>query len=244
MNLEDYQQLQPHIAVDGLIFLTPNKHVAWRVETLYTKEPDTVEWISKMKEGEVLFDVGACMGGYSLLAAKQGVRVHAMEPEGQNFALLCRNIGINKLNAIVTPWPIAISNKTGFDLFYSQSLMVGGSCSSYAEEVNFHLQPKKYAVTQGCAAITIDDFSARYGFPTHIKIDCDGLEHKVLDGAKETLDQVKSVLVELNTHLPEHMRIMQIMVEKGLMPDLETAEKARRKEGSFAGIGNVVFYRV
>lgn len=258
MNLKEYEQLQPnlqyHVQVGGpnpgdaqgmasLTFLTPNEHCAWRVNSLDTKEPDTIAWLAKMRPGEMLFDVGANMGQYALIAAKKGLIVHAFEPESQNFALLCRNIGINQLGNTCTAWPLALSDKSSIGAFYVQSLQVGGSCSSYGEPVNFHLQPKKYAVTQGCAAITMDSFTDEYGFPNHVKIDVDGLEHKVVAGMGATLAVCDSVLVELNTALPEHMRIYGIMSDYGLEPDVATAEVARRKEGSFAGIGNVIFYR-
>lgn len=226
-----------------LLFLTPNTQCAWRVETLDTKEPDTIAWLAKMKPGETLFDVGANMGQYSLIAAKRGVTVCAFEPESQNFALLCRNIGVNKLGALVQAWPLALSDKTGFDTFYTQSLQVGGSCSSYGESVDFHLRDKQYAVKQGCAAIKMDEFADRYGYPDHVKIDVDGLEHKVIAGMGATLNVVKSVLVELNTALREHREIYNIMLDHGLLPDVDAAEEALRKEGAFKGIGNVIFYR-
>src|SRR5688572_2023380 len=104
MTLDEYEKIIPNAKVDGLTFLTPNSHCAWRVQTLYTKEPDTIAWINRMKPGDVLFDVGANMGQYSLLAAQRGVRVHAFEPEAQNFALLVRNIIVNNLTDPVTAW--------------------------------------------------------------------------------------------------------------------------------------------
>lgn len=243
MDLDSYEKMQPHIKLDGITFLTPNAHCAWRVETLYTKEPDTIAWINTMPEGDVLFDVGACMGGYSLYAANRGVHVHAFEPESQNFALLCRNVAINNFGNKVTPWPMALSDQSGFDMFHVQSMKVGGSCSSYAEEVNFHLEPKDYAFHQGACATTIDEFALKYDRPHHIKIDVDGLEHKVLAGAGQTLKTVKSVLVELNTALQLHQDIYATMMANGLHPDVEAAEQARRKDGPFTGIGNVIFYR-
>jgi FkbM family methyltransferase len=243
MNLAEYERIRPNIVAEGITFLTPNQHCAWRVNTLLTKEPDTIDWINSMKPGEVLFDVGACMGGYSLYAASKGIEVHAFEPESQNFALLCSNIAINKYNDKVTAWPIAISNENSLKKFYLQSLLTGGSCSSYGEQVDYHLNKKEYAFSQGSIAITLDDFSIAHGNPDHIKIDVDGLEHDVIVGSIDTLQKVKSVLVELNTALKEHNNIFDIMKDVGLLPDMEAANKARRKEGPFTGIGNVIFYR-
>lgn len=243
MNLQEYEQLQPNLVADGITFLTPNTHCAWRVETLHTKEPDTIAWIEAMKPGEVLFDVGANIGQYSMYAAIRGIKVHAFEPESQNFALLCRNIAINNMVEKITAWPICLSDRADIDSFYVQSVMPGGSCSSFGEEVNFHLQPKKYAFTQGSVSTTMDAFCDKYGFPTHVKIDVDGLEHKVIAGMGATLCTVKSVLVETNTHLPEHLKIAEIMEDHGLYPDVATAEIARRKDGPFEGVGNIIYYR-
>lgn len=243
MKLEEFEQLHPHVLTDGLTFLTPNTHCAWRVDTLLTKEPDTIEWLGQMKSGEVLFDVGANMGQYSMLAAKHGVIVHAFEPDSQNFALMCRNFALNKLKGKITPWPIAFTDHTGLDTFYVTNVMYGGSCNSFGDQVDYHLQPKKFKFEQGCFGTEIDRFAEELAIPDHIKIDVDGLEHKVLAGAITTLNFVQSVLVELNTRLPEHQAIFDVMAKYGLKPDMATAEKARRKEGAFKGVGNVIFFR-
>lgn len=247
MDLREYEQLQPHVAAEGVVWLTPNQHCAWRIDTLLSKEPDTIAWINGMGPGDVLYDVGANMGQYSLLAARRGVRVHAFEPESQNFALLCRNIAVNKLGELVTPWAIALSDHSGFEPFHVQQLLAGNSCNSFGESVNYHLQPKEYGFKQGCYGCRMDYFAGSSGVgerPTYIKIDVDGLEHKVLVGAdKECLKYAKSVLVETNTHLDEHRQIGKLMAKYGLFPDLAAAEQARRKEGPFAGIGNVIYYR-
>lgn len=244
MDLSEYERLNPHASVDGIIFLTPNTHCAWRVETLHTKEPDTIAWIDTMQRGETLFDVGANMGQYSLYAARRGVNVHAFEPESQNFALLCRNIAVNRKSDLVTAWPLALADDNGPDEFHVTTVMPGSSCHSLGEEVDYHLQPKKFPFKQGTWACQLDEFVHRRGIrPDYIKIDVDGFEHNVLLGAKKTLSSVKSVLVEINTSLAEHRDIFAMMKEHGLHPDMATADIARRKSGPFEGIGNVIFYR-
>lgn len=252
ITLEEYEQIHPNmeylvnkgVRSTPIRFFTPNRHCAWRVESLDTKEPDTIAWLAKMKLHEVLFDVGANMGQYSLIAAARGLTVHAFEPESQNFALLMRNILLNNMGNSVTAWPLALSNSQDLDLFHAQNLQAGGSCSSFGSEVNFHLRPKQYAVHQGCFSYRMIDFCNERGiFPNHVKIDVDGLEHKVVEGMGNLLDSVDSVLVEINTALPEHLAIIETMKAHGLTPDMETADTARRTEGAFAGIGNVIFYR-
>ena len=46
-----------------------------------------MDWIRTFNAQETLFDVGANIGVYSLLAAKAGFKVVAFEPEPQNFAV-------------------------------------------------------------------------------------------------------------------------------------------------------------
>jgi len=252
MDLSEYEQIHPNMAYEvkpstvpptTIRFFTPNQHCAWRVQSLDTKEPDTIAWLAKMRPGQTLYDVGANMGQYALIAAAKGLYVHAFEPESQNFALLMRNIMLNDLGERVTAWPLCLSDEAMIDTFHVQSLQAGGSCSSFGQEVNFHLQPKKYPVHQGSIAVRMDAFADQYGRPDHVKIDVDGLEHLVVAGMGEILKYVSSVLVELNTALPDHLTIYNTMAGHGLKPDVETADKARRTEGAFKGIGNVIFYR-
>jgi hypothetical protein len=85
-----------------VVYLTPNTRALWRVETLFSKEPDTIEWIASFAPDEVLADIGANVGMYTIWAAKtRGTRVFAFEPEAQNYALLNCNIHANGLDQAV-----------------------------------------------------------------------------------------------------------------------------------------------
>lgn len=248
MTLDEYEKLQPNAQIEGLTgekltFLTPNQHCAWRVQTLYTKEPDTIAWLRNMKAGEVLFDIGANMGQYSMLAAQQGVRVHAFEPESQNFALLVRNITINS-SKLVTPWPVAISDHISLDLLHLANMFAGGSCHAYGESIDFRGNPKAFPYVQGSCSTTLDHFTAKYGAPQHIKIDVDGFEHLVVKGGLVTFSKARTVLIEINTHYPDHMEyILPKMAELNFNYDSAQALESRRKEGTFEGVGNIIFYK-
>ena len=54
-----------------LKFLTPNRVNKHRVNTFFTKEPETLEWINTFDENSVFFDIGANVGLYSCYAAKK-----------------------------------------------------------------------------------------------------------------------------------------------------------------------------
>lgn len=244
MELREYEQLLPNAELDGITFLTPNTHCLWRVETLYTKEPDTIAWIQGMQPGETLYDVGANMGQYSMYAGKRGIYVHAFEPEAQNFALMVRNVSINKMSNVKC-WPLALAEKPGIAELHLSTMKAGGSCHSYDESLDFHGNEKQFPFVQGSMATTIDIFSAKYGAPDHIKIDVDGFEHLVIDGAINTLPKVKSVLIEINTHYDLHMsHLLPLMARAGFEYEVAQAESSRRKEGPFTGVGNIIFKRV
>lgn len=244
MDLATYETIVPNAQAEGLTFLLPNTHCAWRVQTLLTKEPDTIAWIRNMKPGETLFDVGANMGQYAMLAAKQGVKVHAFEPEAQNFALLVRNIAHNNLSQNCVAWPVALANHPSMEILHLSSITAGGSCHSYGESTDYHGKPKEFPFQQGSIATTMDHFAAKFGNPTHIKIDVDGFEHLVCAGGDVCLKHAKSVLIEINTAYPAHMELVSQMCNGyGFQYDAAQALESRRKEGPFTGVGNIIFYK-
>lgn len=244
MTLDEYERIVPNAQVDGLTFLTPNQHCAWRVQTLYTKEPDTIDWIRKMPAGSLLYDVGANMGQYSLVAAQRGIRVHAFEPESQNFALMIRNIILNNYSDLITGWPLALSDTFSLDVLHLSSLVAGGSCHAFGDAVDFKGRPHAFAHKQGSVATTMDDFAGKYDYPDYIKIDVDGFEHLVVAGGLQSFEHAKSVLIEINTNYPQHVEyILPKMADLGFNYDEEQALSSRRKEGPFTGVGNIIWYR-
>ena len=109
LTIEEYEKIQPIVTVrhegGDIVFFTPSSTAVWRAHTLASKEPETLEWIASFQPGDVLVDVGANVGTYSIWAAKtRSVRVFAFEPESQNYALLNRNIFLNNLSENVTAY--------------------------------------------------------------------------------------------------------------------------------------------
>ena len=75
--------------------------------------------------------------------------------------------------------------------------------------------------------------------------DVDGFEHKVIEGATETLKnkKIKSVIIELSPQLPEHMAAVEILQNLGFKFSQDQVDKAARKEGAFKGMSEYVFRR-
>lgn len=246
MSLQEYERIIPNVVMDGISFYVPNSHCEWRIKTMYTKEPDTVAWLRKMEKDSVLFDVGANIGLYTLLAWKQGVRVFAFEPEAQNFAVLVRNCAMNGIGKDrVVSYPFCISDGQFIDTLRLSQMVAGGSCHSFASNANFKREEKQWAFEQGSVGFSIDAlvFDAGLPQPDYIKIDVDGFEDKVLGGASRTLAGVKSILVEMDSNNAFHMEWKHELEAEGFCTDESQIIAARRTEGAFTGIGNIIFTR-
>jgi len=224
----------------------PNRVTHWRAETFFTKEPETIEWMDTFERGEVLFDIGANIGLYSLYAAKKGVQVISFEPESQNYALLNRNIHLNHVSDHVTCLNIALSDRDSFDYLYIPKVHVGESLNNFGEAIDWRHQSFNPAFKQGVLSFSLDSFLAQYPnyFPTHIKIDVDGIESKIIKGAERTLQdgRLKSLSIEINDNLPEDQETVKAIESLGLKV-LHKKHAQMFDSGEFQDIYNYVFIR-
>ncbi len=238
------------VDVDGreARFEVSNDKARWRVQTLFTKEPITIEWLRAIPRGAVLYDIGANVGMYTVFAAlAREARVLAFEPESQNYALLNRNIALNALESRVAAYCAAVSDASQADRLYLSEFEAGTSCHSFGEQVGHDLKPRRAAFTQGCLSIALDEWIAdgRLPAPQYVKVDVDGFEHKALRGMAHTLRNalVRSLLVELNPTLAEHLALRDWLGTLGFRWDPAQVARAARTEGPFAGVAEHVFER-
>lgn len=211
--------------------------IRWRT---CRKEPETVEWIETFGRGDVAYDVGACVGGHSLIMSKYVREVYAFEPAVFNFNILTKNILHNLKEGLISnniyPVNVALSSKTEMGTFNYQSLEDGSSFHSLNNTVNPN---GKFVpvLSQKMLSIPIDSFVSVFGapFPNHIKIDVDGNEKDVMEGASETLKdkRLRSVLVEVDFSNKDE--VVRMMESKGLMLD--------KKGGRQAVSDNFIFRR-
>ncbi len=231
-----------HRRFGDVIFATPSEQCEMRVKTFLVKEPDTLEWLKQLDPGEVLYDVGANVGMYSIWAAKTtGARVFAFEPEGQNFAVLCQNIMLNQVD--VMAYPLAISDEAKVAPLYVAKFDPGSSCHTFGECVTYKGKEMREDFAQGSVSVRLDDLLAILPPPDLIKIDVDGLEPKVVWGALDCIEVARSVLIEIDTNREDHRDIIGTMEAIGYRWDAAQAHDARRPSGPFKGIGNVIFSR-
>lgn len=251
-DLAEYEKLNPRMKVNhngvDMTFAIPSTFTMWRVQSIHKKEPCTLEWIDSFGRGDVMVDCGANVGMYTIwAAATRGARVYAFEPEAQNYALLNKNIMLNNLSERVIAYCMGLLDVTGLSVLNMNDMRVGGSCHSVGEEVDFRLQKLNTLFRQGCFAIRLDELIEQGSIPVpaHIKIDVDGLEHKVIAGARKTLQDsaVKSLLIETNQNLEQHMGMVNELDTLGFKFDQAQVARAERKEGAFKGVAEYIFRR-
>jgi FkbM family methyltransferase len=193
------------------------------------KEPETVRWIEEyVQPGDVLYDVGANVGAYSLIAARHGqgrVRVLAFEPSFSTYALLCRNVVLNGCDATVSPHLICLTETPGLVTFVYSSLEPGSALHQTGRQDDTPAATTAYR--QATLGFSIDVLVAQFGFaaPNHIKIDVDGAELLVLRGASETLGsgQVRTLHVEVSPEEPSAAEITALLERKGFELVSDTA---------------------
>jgi FkbM family methyltransferase len=220
----------------------------WRARTLLTKEPETIEWIDGFADGDVFWDVGANVGLYSVYAAiNRKIRVFSFEPSASNYMLLNRNIEINALSDHVRAFCIAFADRTCIDALNMQSTQLAGALSSFAEAIDHEGRGFKPVFQQGMVGYTIDDYIASFSppFPNHLKIDVDGIEDKIVTGAKVTLadPRLRSLSIELEANRSEHTAAIIRQIEAAGLKFASRGHSAEFDNGPYADVYNYQFRR-
>lgn len=195
-----------------------------RINSFSTKEPETIAWIDGFAPRQKLLDIGANVGVYSLYAGILGHEVRCIEPDALNFALLNLNIADNGLGGRVIAYPFSIHSESKVAELNVGEYRWGGARSSFDRNVNWKGEELGEGFAQGSPGITVDDFVAKTGFhPNHIKIDVDGNELMVLQGARATLANpaCHSILVELFARHAEFDACLSIIADCGFKPATE-----------------------
>lgn len=164
--------------------------VIWRARAItnntVNEKKATNNWLENVSNfdiaDKVAIDVGANHGGTASKLSQLASVVYAFEPEEKNFSNLKDQIRIRKIENIV-PVPFAVSNQSGsVDFFERDSHGIHSLGIHNKGEVVSKLQVTSTTLDEFCAERGID----RIGF---LKVDVEGFENEVFEGAKRLLDQ-------------------------------------------------------
>jgi FkbM family methyltransferase len=169
---------------------------------LFLAETPHYCWIrQRLHAGASVLDLGANLGLFSVMMARQikyGVTgwVYAFEPSPRSRADLNRVLACNHISNVAVR-PEAVSDRCGKAIFHDigtdnvtreASHLSGSGC----EEFTSSLPQNRIEVD----TIDVDTFTERYTiYPQLIKIDVEGAEFPVLEGARRCIEQHRPLLV-------------------------------------------------
>lgn len=179
----------------AVIYLNHHDPIVSGALTLGVFEKDEIDgFCSEIRDGMTFVDVGANIGLYTALALRQmptcGIII-AVEPSKENFSYLERNISENKVSASrvrVIAEQVALSDKKGKGLLHKNPENKGDN-RLYEDAV---LQE-----SETVQIVTLDELCEQHAVSRldFIKMDVQGMEKKVLDGAMNILRQSPSCIL-------------------------------------------------
>jgi FkbM family methyltransferase len=131
--------------------------------------------------GDIVFDAGAYCGitayHFSKMVGESG-HVFAFEPDVKNYPALKRNIERHRLSN-VTAIQLGLAGKIGTAAFHSE----GALGSGLAQSAN---RPSAGTIEQ-IETISLEEACRRFSVPAFAKVDIEGAEIEMLEGAREFL---------------------------------------------------------
>lgn len=152
--------------------------------------PDMAYVLHTVTEQDLFIDVGANAGSYTVLAcAAKGARGLCFEPVPATFRRLLDNVHLNRLGDRVDAFNVGLADRAG-------ELVFTDGKDSMNHVVADDARPPDSVVTP---VLPLDHFTAGKT-PSLIKIDVEGFETAVIQGAHATLraEALHSVIMELN----------------------------------------------
>ena len=183
-------RLVPNAAVVPILS-GPARGILWQVGSgmmnfwLGTYEREKIaQFAAQLRSHMVVYDIGANVGAYAVLAARCCAAVHAFEPDLDNLLRLRRNIALNHFKNC-TVIPAAAGAKDGTANFaVGKDACVG------------RLDPTG-ALAVRC--VSLDSYAVEHESPDLIKMDIEGGEVEALQGARQIFGS-KRPLLFLATH--------------------------------------------
>jgi FkbM family methyltransferase len=185
---------EEYAMIDGeKMFLDKNDSLLLSINKIY-EENETNFFKNSINKGDIIIDIGANIGYYTLLFARLAGnvgKVYAFEPDPRNYTLLEKNIRTNN-HMNVKLEKMAVSDKKTKSKLYLKDSGVGSSINNSnidkVDEIDID-------------TISLDDYFKDNSInPDFIKIDIEGHELNALKGMKSflQLNNKVQIMVEYN----------------------------------------------
>ncbi|MEP7124747.1 MAG: FkbM family methyltransferase [Byssovorax sp.] len=162
------------------------------------EQENCAQWLTFVARAQVIFDVGANVGLYSLLAAVMNPRasVHAFEPTPDLHAKIVGNAGLNGVAERITANQVAIGRKSGAAFINQERGRSGDN-----DGMNFVTVEPGATWSRRITLCSLDDYCAERGIKRIdlMKMDVEGYEAEALLGARRLLEKkaIRVLLLEL-----------------------------------------------
>jgi len=199
--------------------LTSSFHPAYQLMRVMKFEvEETTLFTRLLPQMDLFVDVGANIGYYTCLALQSGKPVVAFEPQQQNLRCLFQNLMANGWQDRAEIYPVALSGKPGLVTLYGAS----GLSSSLIR--NWAGRSPRYKQIVPVSTLDIILAGRLVDKRLFIKIDVEGAEYRVLEGARSTLIRTPKPiwLVEVCLHEfhpegvnPDYEKLFNLFWESG-----------------------------
>jgi len=152
---------------------------------------------------DLVLDIGANVGVFSLYAAKRAGQVVAFEPSYENFGRLCLNIMSNNQWGTIVPLPLAIG-----DRHWRKELFRFAGSSDGQRGITYH--PNKYIVEGEVCVVNFTQVLGWFDSIDYLKMDIEGAEWICFmesDSLSSELSKVR--FIDLELHDPTDTRYFQ-----------------------------------
>lgn len=187
-------------------------------------EPEETELVKKLiKPGDIFVDAGANLGYYSLLAARGGAsHVYAFEAQPGTYELLGKNVIINWMTKFITYEHLAVYSHTTDLEFFVRNHYPGNSSIGFTAPDQLE---KWFDTTTAVKvhAVSLDDYFADKPANINlIKVDVEGAEPAVFEGARRTLAKNRDIKIlcewspdQMATARQDPARLVEFWAEEG-----------------------------
>jgi FkbM family methyltransferase len=152
-----------------------DRYIGQRIALGKYEKYETALLLSQIGRNDVAVDVGANIGYYTTLLAQKAKKVYAIEPDEENFLILKKNVEENNLKNVVL-LNCAAGNKKETKYLIKDKENFGNS----------RLNGKKGEVIN---CLRLDDILVNEQYISSIKIDTQGWEPAVVEGAKKIIER-------------------------------------------------------